>query len=211
MHHTISNIDKTINLQQYIDNTQRNKRIGLKSLTYSVGWYNVINENIQKTGRIEIPDGYYSFQQLADIFQTNNITLTANESNGIASLTSSNEFRLSKGLREILGFDGKKRFAANETHNGIKNVDLAIYKSLYIHLEQLNTSQNYLDGKPSTLLAVIPIENKDFGDIITVRFEHPEYKCLINDTISELTLEIRDENNKKIINHLPTSCVLEIL
>jgi hypothetical protein len=213
MYHTISNIESAINLLQYIDNRDGNKRIGLKSLTYGVGWYNIINEYIQQTGqrRIEIPDGYYSFQQIVNIFQNNNITLTVNETNGIPSLISTHEVKISKGLREMLGFDGKRRFEANETHNGIKNVDLAIYKSLYIHLEQLNTSQNYLNGMPSTLLAVIPIENKDFGDITTVRFEHPEYKSLINDTISELTLEIRDEKNNKIINHLPTSCVLEII
>ena len=30
MYHTISDIDKTINLQQYIDNRDGDKRIGLK-------------------------------------------------------------------------------------------------------------------------------------------------------------------------------------
>jgi hypothetical protein len=63
---------------------------------------------------------------------------------------------------------------------------------------------------PSTLLAVIPVENKEFGENITVRFEHPEYKYLINGEITELKLEIRDEKNNKIINHLPINCVLEI-
>jgi hypothetical protein len=49
MYHTISNIDNTINLQQYIDNRDGNKRVGLKSFSYALGWYNVVNEYVQKT------------------------------------------------------------------------------------------------------------------------------------------------------------------
>ena len=47
MYHTISNINKTINLQQYIDNKCGSKRIGLKGFfTYIIGWYNLIDEYI---------------------------------------------------------------------------------------------------------------------------------------------------------------------
>ena len=213
MYHTISNIDKTINLQQYIDNRDGNKRIGLKSITYGVGWYNVVDEYLQKTGERphKIIDGYYSFQQIADLFQSNNITLSVNETNGIASLITPDELKISKGLKQMLGFGNKRKFAVNETHYGERAVDFAVYKSLYVHLDQLNTSNNYLDGMPSTVLAVVPVENKEFGEITTVRFEHPEYKCLVNDAIAELKLEIRDENNNKVINHLPINCVLEII
>lgn len=213
MYHTISNIDKTINLQQYIDNRDGNKRIGLKSITYGVGWYNVVDEYLQKTKERphKIIDGYYSFQQIADLFQSNNITLSVNETNGIASLITPDELKISKGLKQMLGFGNKRKFAVNETHYGERAVDFAVYKSLYVHLEQINTSNNYLDGMPSTVLAVVPVENKEFGEITTVRFEHPEYKCLVNDAIAELKLEIRDENNNKVINHLPINCVLEII
>ena len=212
MHHIISDIDKTINLQQYIDNRDGDKRIGLKSITYCVGWYNVIDEYFQKTGDrpIKLVDGYYSFLQIADVFRPRNITLSATETNGIAYLITDDELKISKGLKMMLGFD-KRKFAAHETHYGEKAIDFAIYKSLYVHLEQLNTAYNYFNGAPSTILTSIPIVNKEFGDITTVRFENPEYKCLINDVITELKLEIRDENNKKIINHLPINCVLELI
>ena len=91
-------------------------------------------------------------------------------------------------------------------------VDFAIIKNTYVHLEQLNISKNFLDGKRSTVLAVINIEDKKFGDITTVRFEHPEYKSLIDGTIHEFKLSIRDENGKKISNNnMPISCVLEII
>ena len=38
MHHTISNINKTAEVQQYIDNRDGNKLVGVKSFTYTLGW-----------------------------------------------------------------------------------------------------------------------------------------------------------------------------
>ena len=65
------------------------------SFTYTLGWYNVIDEHIQKEkerpSRIE--PGYYSFQQLADVFQEKGVTLTVNEVNGIVSLETPNEIK----------------------------------------------------------------------------------------------------------------------
>ena len=214
MYHTISNINNTVNLQQYIDNREGNKQVGLKSFTYALGWYNVVDEYVQKTRERphRIEDGYYSFQQIADIFSSLNITLTVNENNGIASLTTDNELKMSKGLKLMLGFGNKRKFEAQTTHVGNKCLDFATVKSLYIHLEQLNTSQNYFNGTPSTVLAVVPIENKEYGDIVSVRFEHPEYKYLSNGAITELEISVRDEHNHKINNHdLSMGAVLEII
>ena len=125
-----------------------------------------------------IQDAYYSFQQIVDVFHGLNITLSVNETNGIVSLITDNELKISKGLKLMLGFGNKRKCEANTTHVGDKSVDLATIKSVNIHLEQLNTSQNYFNGAPSTILAVVPIENKEYGDIVSVRFEHPEYKKL---------------------------------
>ena len=214
MYHTISNINNTVNLQQYIDNREGKKQVGLKSFTYALGWYNVVNEYVQKTGERphRIEDGYYSFQQIADIFSSLNISLTVNENNGIASLTTDNELKMSKGLKLMLGFGNKRKFEANTTHVGNKCLDFATVKSLYILLEQLNTSKNYFNGAPSTVLAVVPIENKEYGDIVSVRFEHPQYKCLSNGAITELGISVRDEYNHKIDNHgLSMSVILEII
>ena len=112
----------------------------------------------------------------------------------------------------MLGFGNKRKFEANTTQVGNKCLDFATVKSLYIHLEQLNTSKNYFNGAPSTVLAVVPIGNKEYGDIVSVRFEHPEYKKLSNGAITDFEIAVRDENGSKIKNHdLPMSVVLEIL
>ena len=111
-------------------------------------------------------------------------------------MNANTEIKITKGLRSMLGFVKGRWFSSNLNHVGEKPLDFAIIKSLYIHLEQLNTSQNYFNGAPSTILAVIPVPNKEFGDIVTTRFEQPEYKYLQNGTIGELKLEVRDENNQ---------------
>ena len=76
--------------------------------------------------------------------------------------------------------------------------------------QQINNNNH--NGSPSDVLAVIPIENKSSGDIVTVRFEHPEFKRLKNGAITELKLVVRGDKNTVVDNQgLPMSCVLEII
>ena len=213
MFQSISNIENTINLQQYIDNRDGCKRVGLKSFTYTLGWYNINDESIKINGGkpIQIPPGYYSFQQLVNVFERNKISLRVNKVNGKVILNTPREVKISIGLKDMLGFEWNRRFNINEPIESVKTLDMTVIKSLYIHLDQLNSSYNYLDGSPSRVLAVIPIMNKQFGDIISVRFEHPEFKHLTHGTIPELKLEMKDVNNKIIDNHgYINSAVLEI-
>ena len=213
MFHIISDVNNPVILQQYIDNRDGNKCIGLKSFTYTLGWYNIETELIQKKGeeQFRVPPGYYSFQQISDIFHGLKITLSVNEVNGIVTMNANTEVKITKGLRSMLGFSKGRWFTPNKNHTSEKPLDFAVIKSLYVHLEQLNTSHNYFNGAPSTILAVIPVPNKAFGDVVATRFEQPEYKCLQNGTIGELKLEVRDENNNKIDNHgLPINAILEI-
>ena len=214
MYQVFSNINETLNLQQYIDNKKDNKRIGIKSFIYTLGWYNIIDDKIRKKNdtAFKIIDGYYSFEQIANIFNSLNINLSVNGNNGKATIVTNTNFTLTKGLKFMLGFDNVNSFQANKTYIGDKSIDFATIKCLYIYLDQINTSQNFLNGAPSTLLAVIPIENKEFGDVVSVRFENPEFKHLSNGTITELNVTVRDENGHKINNHgLPMSTVLEII
>ena len=58
-------------------------------------------------------------------------------------------------------------------------------------------------------MAVIHIENKSFGDIVTVCFEHQEFERMKNGAITELKLVVKDENNNVVDNHgLPMSFVM---
>ena len=161
MHHIISDISNPVNLQQYIDNRDGCKRVGLKSFTYCWGWYNIHNEVIQKQGEspVRIPPGYYSFQQLADIFRDHKISMSVNENNGRVSLSTTSGLKISKRLKSMLGLHVKGRFSPNQTYRGDAPLDFAVIKSLYVHLSDINESYNFHNGSPSDVLAVIPIEN----------------------------------------------------
>ena len=176
-------------------------------LPYCWGWH-----NIQKQGEspVRIQSGYYSFQQLADIFRSHKISMSVNENNGRVTLSTPSELRISKRLKSVLGFKVNGRFFPKKTYQGERPLDFAVIKSLYIHLSDINVLHNYQNGSPSDVLAVIPIENKSFGDIVKVRFDHPEFKRLKNGAITELKLVVEGKNNSAVDSHgLPMSCVLE--
>jgi len=68
-------------------------------------------------------------------------------------------------------------------------------------LHQLSTTANFVDGAPSTLLAIIWLGNYSFGDTNSIRFANPEFKHLIRDSISKLNVTICDDAGKIIDNH----------
>ena len=83
--------------------------------------------NIYKKERpIRIEPGFYSFQQLADVFRRKGVTLTVNEGNGMVSLETPYEIKISNGLTKILGFGNKRRFAANQTYAVETSLDFAV-------------------------------------------------------------------------------------
>ena len=110
--HIISDISNSVNLQHYIDNSYGFKRVGLKSLTYCWGWHNIHNEVLQKEGEfpVRIQPWYYSFQQLEDIFRSQKICMSVNETNGRVTLSTPSELKISKRLKSMLGFQIKGSF-----------------------------------------------------------------------------------------------------
>ena len=83
---------------------------------------------------------------------------------------------------------------------------------LYVHLEQLNTTGNFVNGAPSTLLTVVDISrNPAFGSTGTVRFETLELRRLSGGFVSELKVTILDHTGAVLDNNLQLiSVVLEI-
>jgi len=69
-----------------------------------------------------------------------------------------------------------------------------------------------------TLLCLVPVSGltsifapSRFGDIFTVRFEHPEFKRLTAGMINELKFTVRDDRGRVLDNHgQPFSIVVEI-
>ena len=129
MQHIISDISNPVNLKQYIDNRDGFKRVGLKSFTYCCGWHNIQNEVIQKQGEapVRIQPGYYSFQQMADIFRSHKICLSVNETSGKDTLSTPSELKVSKRLKSMLGFQVKGRFFQSKLIK-VKGAGFCCYK-----------------------------------------------------------------------------------
>ena len=51
-------------------------------------------------------------------------------------------------------------------------------KELRIYLDRINTATNFVNGAPSTLLAIIPVSDRMFGKAVACRFECPVFKSL---------------------------------
>ena len=103
---------------------------------------------LQKEGEspVRIPSGYYSFQQLEDIFHSHKISMSVNETNGRVTLNAPSELKISKRLKAMLGYQVKGRFFPKKTYQGDRPLDFAVIKSLYVHLSNINESHNYHNG-----------------------------------------------------------------
>ena len=156
-------------MQNYIDNRDSTKMIGLKSITY---WYNVTGKQYlaTKSKRIDIKPGLYN-----DLRQI----LSVNYTNGFITLETlpNKEIELSSGISSLLVLKHGRLTAGK--HTGHKMIHIAKTKELRVFLDQINTN-NFLDGEPSTLLGIVPVSNKPFGKVVFYRFEFPVFKKLIN-------------------------------
>ena len=236
MFHTLSNVQsgKPVCLQQYIDNQTGALRVALRSITYTVGWYNLEDGEYiawEIEGRSQMHDldpGLYHFMHIQGIFKglfrgrDRHPALGITRIDGMVKLYIPEGWRLliTDGLLKLLGLDDGlgKRWLDPETYTGDRPVDFATVKTLHIHLNQISTPQNCCDGAPSTLLAVVPVAGSSitrlshFGDVHHMWFSHLEFKQLQEGRISEFEASIRDENGKILNNHgLPISLTLEIL
>ena len=228
MFHTLTNVqdEAAVPLQQRIDNQNGNLRVGLRSINYTVGWFNVGPQEAfswRPSGKTEImgtipfSPGLYSFSRLINLFSAIgiNFTLRLNRVNCSAKMRVPTgwEVHLTDGLLAQLNFDNDDNgWFDSGTYVSDRPVDLASSEALHVYLEQLNTTGNFVNGAPSTLLTVVDISrNPTFGSTGTVRFETLELKRLSGGFVSELKVTISDHTGAVLDNNLqPISVVLEI-
>ena len=103
--HTLTNVQKPCQLQNYIDKRDSTKMIGLKSITYWVGWYNVTGKQYlaTKSKTIDIKPGLYNFNDLRQIFSDESVILSVNYTNGFVTLETplNKEIELSCGISSL--------------------------------------------------------------------------------------------------------------
>ena len=89
-------------------------------------------------------------------------------------------------------------------------IDLARPKELRVFNKQICSSANYVETAPCTLLGIIPVSARPFGQAVSHRFESPVFKKLVNGCITELSLQSMDKTGTVLNSHgLPI--IIELL
>ena len=165
-----------------------------------------------------IPAGLYNNVQLVELIEgstATTVSATVNKINGLVTLVvpPDTEIKFSNAILRLLGLDDghNGQWLDAGTYKGDRPVNFALTKTLHIHLKQLNTSYNILDGAPSMLLAVVGVSNQAFGETTSLSIPCPVFQHLSSGTINELEVAICDDTGRALDNHnLPISIVLEI-
>ena len=97
----------------------------------------------------------------------------------------------------------------SENPKVIKSNKLANITALNFQLNELNNTENLLDGRPSNNLMTYHIERYD--DVTRVDLAYPRYKKLKNGVFQSLTIKITNQNDEIVTDSLGTSVVLHIL
>jgi len=169
--------------------------------------------------------GLYSFLHFRNIVRRlrSNISLALDNYRGLIKLHIPSEWvvKFTDGLLNLMGLDDglNGQWLEAGVYDGNRPANFVGPKALHIHLDQISTTENRLNGAPSTLLCLVPAVSNTtnisvpshFGNINAARFEHPELKRLRAGMINELKFSVRDDRGRVLDNHgLTISVVVEI-
>ena len=122
---------------------------------------------------------------------------------GRLKLTPETRLVLNRRLADLLGFNSQDTFEPGKTYTADEPRRLAVHREICVHLAEISTSENLLNGAPSTLLRSVPVKNERCGGGRTETFPALQYKRLASGTVSQLTLTVLDVNDKKLdFDHL---------
>lgn len=205
MYLTITDLND-VKIYNGINNQSGDLHVALCEISYSVNWINISkklnNNRISEVGgkTIIIPDGYYNFCTLSKIaFEPLNITAELNDANLFVTLKfpkAATSYDISPNLKTMLGIITVK--TVGNTITGTKPINLGVNKSLYLYLNELNTTENLLNGKPSTLLEIISTERSSYCERETKEYISPRYKQLTKGFFENLNLSIKNEKDELI-------------
>ena len=195
-------------------------------MTLTVGWFNIEeetsfeewNEITSVTKTVVVEPALYTFDDLKWLLESgeSNVLLRATQRNGIVSLTvgAGWEIKLPPTIITLLGLDPALAggWIMSGTHKGVKSLDFATIKDIYVHLQEVSTNNNAINGERLTRLDVVSSGRGRFGMIEEYRFEYPHFKPLRGCDIRQLRLSLCDSNNRPIDNHgLEVTATLEVV
>ena len=200
MYIAVDDIKNEISLYHPIDNSNRNKKIGLIRAYFIYSFYNVEkDEKIHlKNGKtLPVKKGCYTMKEIEKVSsgKVKYDSLTGK------SVIDSTIIRLDPYMNKILGIS-----------NG-NYIDMLLSKKMFsFKINKLFTTNNILNGKPCDVLYTDYL-NKDisFGDIVYFEPKNVQYKKLANGTIDQLIVSLVDGDCNEIFSDFKISIVLHIV
>ena len=200
MYITVDDIKNEISLYHPIDNSNRDKKIGLICAYFVYSFYNVEkDEKIHlKNGKtLPVKKSCYTMKDIEKV-SSGKVKYDSLTDKSVIDATIS---RFRPYMNKILGIS-----------NG-NYIDMLVLKKMFsFKINKLSTTDNILNGKPCNILYTGYL-NKDisFGDIVYFEPKNVQYKKLANGTIDQLKISLIDRDGNEILSNFKISIVLHIV
>ena len=200
MYITVDDIKNEISLYHPIDNSNRDKKIGLICAYFVYSFYNV-----KKDEKIHLKNGE-TLPVQRGCYTTKDIEKVSSGRVKYDSLTSKsvidpNITRFGPYMNKILGISSGNY------------IDMLLLKKMFsFKINKLSTTDNILNGIPCDILYTDYL-NKDisFGDIVYFEPKNVQYKKLANGTVDQLKVSLINEDGNEILSNFKISIVLHIV
>ena len=200
MYITVNDIKNEISLYHLIDNSNRDKKIGLIRAYFVYSFYNVKKDekiHLKNGSPLLVKRGCYTKKDIEKV-SSGKVKYDSLTGKSVINPTIS---RFEPYMNKILGIS-----------NG-NYIDMLLSKKAFsFKINKLSTTDNIFNGKPCDILYTGYL-NKDisFGDIVYFEPKNVQYKKLANGTIDQLKVSLIDGDGNEILSNFKISIVLHII
>ena len=199
MYIAVDDIKNEISLYHPIDNSNRDKKIGLIRAYFVYSFYNVKKDekiHLKNGETLPVKRGCYTMK---DIEKVSSGRVKYDSLTG-KSVIDPNITQFEPYMNKIVGIS-----------NG-NYIDMLLSKKMFsFKINKLSTTDNILNGIPCDVLYTDYL-NKDisFGDIVYFEPKNVQYKKLANGTIDQLKVSLINGDGNEIFSNFKISIVLHI-
>ena len=200
MYITVDDIKNEISLYHRINNSNRDKKIGLIRTYFIYSFYNVEKDekiHLKNAEPLLVKRGCYTMKDIEKV-SSGKVKYDSLTGKSVIDPTIS---RFSPYMNKILGIS-----------NGNYIDTLLLKKMFSFEINKLSTTNNILNGKPCDILYTDYL-NKDisFGDIVYFEPKNVQYKKLVIGTIGQLKVSLVDGDGNEIFSDFKISIVSHIV
>ena len=196
MYITVDDIKNEISFYHPIDNSNRDKKIGLIRTYFVYSFYNVEKDekiHLKNSETLPVKKGCYTMKEIEKV-SSGKVKYDSLTGKSVIDPTIS---RFEPYMNKILG---------------ISNGNYLSKKMFSFRINKLSTTDNILNSKPCDVLYTGYL-NKDisFGDIVYFEPKNVQYKKLVIGTIDQLKVSLVDGDGNEIFSDFKISIVLHIV